>query len=206
MRSIVTGVAVLLALSGIAEADQKVTMRRKPGLWEVSATTDGHPMPTGMKQCADEATDAKMMQLSQQEAAQCKVSDFIKTAEGYEFSSECQLGATKVVSKGTFSGDFDAEYRGEILTTMTPPLFGRGESKSTITAKWVGPCPAGMKPGQMKTDNGETIDLEQARQGAKMAAEMMKNPEMQKMLKNAIAGASGMEQAVGKVPAGGAGH
>jgi hypothetical protein len=174
-----------------APAGKKATLKRKPGLWEVSMTADGKPAPTSMRQCADESTDATMMQMSEMQAENCKVNDFSKTDVGYEFRSECEMAGTKVVSNGVFSGDFDSEYRGEINTTMTPPLFGRGETKSTISAKWLGACPEGMKPGEMQLDNGIKMDLEQAKQGAKMAAEMMKNPEMQKAIKNAISGANG---------------
>jgi hypothetical protein len=174
-----------------ASAGKKIALRRKPGLWEVSMTAAGKPIPTSMKQCADEATDATMMQMSEMQAQNCKMNDFSMTEAGYTFRSECEMAGTKVVSQGTFSGDFDKEYNGEINTTMTPPLFGRGETKSTMTAKWLGECPEGMKPGEMELDNGMKMNLEQAKQGAKMAAEMMKNPEMQKAIKSALSGASG---------------
>jgi hypothetical protein len=189
MRTIPFAFAVILAATGAAGADEKVSLKRKPGLWEVSASADGRPAPMSMKQCADATTDAQMMQMSEMQSESCKMSDFAKTAAGYEFSSECQIGGSKVVSKGVFSGDFDKEYTGQIVTTMTPPMFGQSESKSTITAKWLGECPSGMKAGDMQMGDGLTIGLEQAKQGAKMAAEMMKNPEMLKAMKDAMAGA-----------------
>jgi hypothetical protein len=196
MRYIPYALALSLAITYLAHADQKVTLKRKPGLWEVSASSDGRSAPMTMKQCADETTDAQMMQMSETQAENCTMSDFTKTASGYEFSSECQLGASKVTSKGVFSGDFNSQYKGQIVTTMNPPLFGQSQSTSSITAKWVGTCPNGMKPGDMQMGNGVTIDLEQAKQGAKMAAEMMKNPEMLKAMQNAMAGTKGLEEAL----------
>ncbi len=205
MRYLVTSQAISCAISCVsilcvslcsayaddAQSGKKITLKRKPGLWEVSMTAAGKPMPTSMKQCADEATDATMMQMSEMQAGNCKMNEFSKTDAGYTFRSECEVAGTKVVSHGAFSGDFEKEYKGEINTTMTPPLFGRGETKSTMTAKWLGECPEGMKPGEMQLDNGMKMDLEQAKQGAKMAAEMMKNPEMQKAIKGALSGANG---------------
>lgn len=196
MRYIPQALALVLATYFVAHADSKVTLKRKPGLWEVSASSDGRPAPMTIKQCADETTDAQMMQMSEVQSENCKMSDFIKTASGYEFSSECQLGASKVTSKGVFSGDFESKYTGQIVTTMTPPLFGQSQSTSTITAQWAGTCPTGMKPGDMQMANGVTIDIEQAKQGAKMAAEMMKNPEMLKAMQNAMAGAKEVGEAL----------
>jgi hypothetical protein len=182
-------IAVVVVFSLSAQADQKHTLKRRPGLWQVSASSGGSPAPTTMKQCADETTDAQMMQLSDIQSENCKMSDFVKTEAGYEFSSECQLADSKVVSKGVFSGDFNSSYSGEVVTTMNPPLLGQSESRTTMTAKWLGACPSGMKAGDMQIGDGVTIDLEQAKQGAKMAAEMMKNPAMLKAMKNAMAGA-----------------
>jgi len=191
----------------VAYSQDKAAPKRKPGLWEVSVIADGRPMPMGIKQCADETTDAQMMQMSEMQSESCKVSGFSKTSAGHEFSSECEVAGSKITSKGSFTGDFEKEYRGEIVTTINPPMFGQAGSKSTISAKWLGACPSGMKAGDMQMGNGETINLEQAKQGAKMAAEMMKNPEIQKAMKNAMAGgAAELEKAMQGIQAGAAGH
>lgn len=196
MRYFVTASLLSLSISlsfvyaESAAGGGKIVLKRKPGLWEVSMTAAGQPMPTTMKQCADEETDATMMQMSEMQAENCKMNGFSKTETGYTFRSECEVANTKVVSEGTFSGDFDKEYRGDINTTMTPPLFGRDRTNSTMVAKWIGPCPAGMKPGEMEF-GGMKMNLEQAKQGAKMAAEMIKNPEMQKAIKSAVLSGNG---------------
>ncbi len=199
--------AIALVLTSLfstseARADSKVTLKRKSGLWEVSADSDGHAMPMKMKQCADESTDAQMMQLSEMHSESCKMSSFTKIATGYEFASECQVGGSKVTSKGVFTGDFDSEYTGEISTKIDPPIFGKSESKSTISAKWIGPCPDGMSPGDMQVGDGFKINLEQAKQGAKLAAQAMKNPEMLNAMKNALAGGAdnGMAEALKNIP------
>lgn len=191
MRPLVFFLCSFFLLPLIAHGDGPSAPNRKPGLWEVSVVADGRPMPMGIKQCADETTDVQMMQMSEAHKENCKVSGFTKTATGHEFSSECDVAGSKITSKGTFIGDFQKEYRGEIVTTMNPPMFGRTGSRSIISAKWLGACPDGMKPGDMQMGNGVTINLDQAKQGAKMAAEMMKNPEMQKAMRDAVAAAAG---------------
>jgi hypothetical protein len=40
-----------------------------------------------------------------------------------------------------------------------PALFGKTESNSTQTGKWLGACPADMKPGDMLSPNGVKINL-----------------------------------------------
>lgn len=196
-------VSISLISTSEARADTKVSLKRKPGLWEVSAESDGRSMPMKMKQCADESTDADMMQLSELHSESCKMSSFTKIATGYKFASECQVGGSKVTSQGTFTGDFDKEYKGEIDTKIEPPIFGKGDSKSTILAKWIGPCPDGMSPGDMQVGDGLKINLEQAKQGAKLAAQAMKNPEMLNAMKNAFAGGAdnGMAEALKNIPA-----
>ena len=50
---------------------------------------------------------------------------------------------------GEFSGDFGSNYRGDIKTTYSPPMHGMKDSAMVITAKWLGPCKPGMKPGDV---------------------------------------------------------
>lgn len=206
MRFLNSLIVALLVMPLVARSEDMAAPKRKPGLWEVSVIADGRPMPMGIKQCADETTDAQMMQMSEMQSESCKVSGFSKTVAGHEFSSECEVAGSKITSKGSFTGDFEKEYQGEIVTTVNPPMFGQSGSKSTISAKWLGACPSGMKAGDMQMGNGETINLEQAKQGAKMAAEMMKNPELQRAMKNAMAGgAAKLEKAMQGLQAGAAG-
>jgi hypothetical protein len=100
--------------------------------------------------------------------------------------SECSISGSKIITQGVFKGDFDAKYEGEVISTFTPPLFGRSQSKSSISATWVGPCPEDMKPGDMALPNGMKMSLDQAQQSARMAAQMMSSPEMAKMMKDAM--------------------
>jgi hypothetical protein len=206
IKKITTASLLSLLIISQAAADEKVTIKRKPGLWEVSVSADGKSLPGSMKQCADEATDAQMMQMAQGQSESCKMGELRKIDSGYEFSSECKMGPSTITSQGVFKGDFETSYTGEVVTKMTPPVFGRGEAKSTIQAKWLGDCPADMKPGDMQTGDGMKIGLDQAKKGAQMAAEMMKNPEMLKAMKDAMAGAAeaqGALKGLGEMVAGG---
>jgi hypothetical protein len=176
---------VLFAVN--ANADQGVVIKRKPGLWEVSASVAGRGDGGTIKQCTDHAADAKMMQMmSQAQDGTCTVNKITEIDGGYALHSECSMSGSKVTSKGEFKGDFDAEYNGEVKTTFEPALFGMGESVTTFKAKYAGPCPADMKVGDMLMPNGMKMNVEQAKESAKRAADMMNNPEVKKLLTGAL--------------------
>jgi hypothetical protein len=160
---------------------------RKPGLWEVSVSTDtkGASHPMKMTQCTDETTDAKLMQTGNdiQGQAACSKNEITKTSSGYKISSVCKLAGSTVSSNGTFTGDFASEYGGDITTSFEPPVFGQTGSTTTIRAKWLGACPSDMKPGDMLLPNGMKMNVDQAAQSAKQAAKMLDNPEIAQAMK-----------------------
>jgi hypothetical protein len=183
-----------------ASASPATSLNRKPGLWSLDVSADGRKASGGIKQCVDEATDARMMQMASQSTAQnCSKNELVKEGSGYSFYSECSISGSSVVSRGTFTGDFNSRYVGEINTTFTPALFGKTTSKTVITAQWQGPCPEGMKAGDMAMPNGMKLSLDQAEQSAKMASQMMNNPELAKMMKGAIAQSPALQEGLKKL-------
>jgi hypothetical protein len=57
------------------------------------------------------------------------------------------------------SGDFSTAYRMESKSTYNPPLMGRAEGASVMEAKWIGPCKADQKPGDMVMSNGMKMNV-----------------------------------------------
>ena len=47
----------------------------------------------------------------------------------------------------------------ESRSTYSPPMMGRSEGTAIIEAKWVGPCKAGQKPGDVVLPNGMKMNL-----------------------------------------------
>jgi hypothetical protein len=127
-----------------------------------------------------------MQMMSQAQEGTCTVNKISAIEGGYGLYSECSMSGSKVISKGEFKGDFDAEYNGEVKTVFEPALFGMSESVTTFKAKYAGPCPADMKAGDMMMPNGMKMNVEQARDNAKRAADMMNNPEVKKLLAGQI--------------------
>jgi len=187
-----------LALSiAVAQADSLPT--RKPGLWEISVSTGsesaGHQ--TKMKQCTDEKTDAKMLQIGAdaQGRATCSKNEISRTSDGYSLTSVCSLSGSTITSKGSFTGDFSKSYSGELTTTFEPPLFGQTSSSTRMNAVWLGDCTGGLKPGDIVMPNGTKTNIDRAVASAKQATEMLNSPELANAMKQLQHGMDGQSQA-----------
>ncbi len=196
----IVAAGLLLTICSSASASPVTSLNRKPGLWSLDVSADGKNGAGTIKQCVDAATDARMMQMASQSTAQnCSKNELTQEGAEFSFHSECSISGSSVVSRGKFTGDFGSRYVGEINTTFTPALFGKTASRTVITAEWQGPCPAGMKAGDMAMPNGMTLSLAQAEQSAKMAAQMMNNPELAKMMKGAMAQSPALQEGLKKL-------
>jgi len=111
-----------------------------------------------MQACVDEKSDDLTQQQAQaQSKKSCSRNDIKHEGDRVLVHSVCQFDKTTATSDAVFSGRFDSGYRGDIKTTYSPPMAGRKETQITIEAKWLGPCKAGQKPGDV-TINGTTIN------------------------------------------------
>lgn len=137
--------------------------KRKPGLWAQTVSTAGMTQTT--KLCLDEATEARMTAWGQQVSeGMCAKNAITPAAGGWAFESECDMGqAGKTVTKGTATGDFNSRYVIKATSTTTGASMAQanGAHEMEMTAAWEGPCPAGMKPGDMSLPGGMTINLDQ---------------------------------------------
>lgn len=159
--------------------------KRKSGLWETTVSMSQGGFSQTLKQCVDEATDTEMMNMgaetSKSMGASCSKSEVTRTATGFENEVECDMDGSKLRSKGSFTGDFSSAFSGTVTTTVTPPLFGAPSTTTTIQAKYVGPCPADMQPGDLILPNGmKTNAKESAAQAESMAQKfsMGKAPQL----------------------------
>lgn len=130
--------------------------RLKPGLWEI--TVGGAPMKASS--CIDEATQKDAAAMGQgMDRGNCTRNSWNRIPGGMAFEFDCTTNGTHMISKGTVTGDFNSAYRMELDITGTRD----GQSfthKQVIDAKYLGACPAGMKPGERQvTVNGRTMML-----------------------------------------------
>ena len=126
---------------------------RKAGLWSQTISTGG--MDQTMKICFDADTDKKMSVAGQAmgDDTQCSKSAVVPIPGGFKVDSVCDMGASgKIASTATVSGDFNSAYTVKVASTTTGATMAQanGSHAVDITAKWEGPCPAGMKGGDLQ--------------------------------------------------------
>ena len=136
------------------------SMDRKAGLWAQTVTTGGQSQT--MKLCLDPATD-KQIQITGQAMGQdaCSENSMTPAPGGVSFRSVCASpGAGTTTTTGTATGDFADHYtvKATSVTSGATMAQANGTHEVTIDAKWEGPCPAGMTPGDMQM-NGMTINV-----------------------------------------------
>jgi len=129
---------------------------RKSGLWEITTSMAGpHAMSQTMQQCVDEKTDKLTENAGMQEARQnCSKNDIRREGSKVVTESVCKFEGTTATTRGEFTGDFASNYRGDIRSSYNPPMQGMKDMQMTIAAKWLGPCKAGMKPGDVMMPGG----------------------------------------------------
>jgi hypothetical protein len=166
MRQRASAMALLLAAGcGLtltaARADDMPS--RKPGLWEVTMTRAGVPSSIQSKYCIDAATDAALYKMGLSASdSMCTRRDIRRNGNVVTVDSVCKMGETQMTSHSVLTYTGDAAYRNETQTRYNPPLMGRTESAMTQDAKWVGPCPSDMKPGDVLMPGGMKINIIEA--------------------------------------------
>lgn len=137
--------------------------KRKSGLWEISTSMEGMPKGMGpIQHCIDQNSDNLMQQSAEKTRQQCSATDVRQQGDRITIHSVCKMDATTTTMDAVFTGAFDSAYRGDIKTRFSPPLHGIAESEMAITAKWMGACKPGQKPGDVVLPGRGNFNLDDA--------------------------------------------
>ncbi len=131
--------------------------KRKSGLWEINTVIQSGAETTTEKsqQCIDSATDKFADPMPDNKRCTRKNERF---EDGkLNADSVCRFDVSTVTTHVEFSGDFDSRYTGEIKIKYDPPVEGIKESYVLLNAKWVGPCEAEQKPGDVIKADGSVV-------------------------------------------------
>jgi hypothetical protein len=128
--------------------------KRKPGLWEIKQSMQGMPAgaptPPPMQQCIDEKTDDLLQQRAQNDMkSACPQNEIKRDGDRVILHSVCKMDKTTITSDGTLTGNFDSAYRGTMKVKYDPPMQGMSEMTMNMEGRWLGPCKADMKPGDV---------------------------------------------------------
>jgi hypothetical protein len=139
---------------------------RKPGLWELNIAIEGLKAPPRvMKQCTDATSDKVMNStFGGSTQATCSRQDVTKSATGMVIDSVCKFGDSTTTSHAVVTGSFDSAYTVSVSSAREggrpiPGMPATGATQMTIQAKWLGPCAAGQRPGDVIMANGMTMNV-----------------------------------------------
>src|SRR5258706_12921217 len=150
------------ASAPVAAAAPAAPPTRKGGLWEQAM--DMGQMKQTISMCVDETTEAKTKWWSTERhggaKTDCTEQSVTPTPGGWAFHSVCPSGdGATVTSDGTATGDFGTHYKVEMtaVTSGSSMPQANGTHKMSMEGTWKGPCPAGMKAGDMVMPGGMRI-------------------------------------------------
>jgi hypothetical protein len=132
---------------------------RKAGLWESTMSGTSSLAAAGggkIKHCIDASTDQAAMTGAMAGKA-CEQGPIVKTAAGYEMEATCKMGGMTSKSKSIVSGDFNSQVTVDVTSFITTGSGPAKESKTKIEARYVGPCEAGQKPGDIIMPDGKVM-------------------------------------------------
>ncbi|MBS0273675.1 MAG: DUF3617 family protein [Proteobacteria bacterium] len=151
--------SVVFAASA-AQASPAEFPARRAGLWNVTVNMESAKLPAHTnKMCIDAATDAKLMKLGvASKEADCTSMKVSGSGSVRIVDSVCHFngGTQKNHVEIAYAGD--SAYHMDMQSQFSPAIAGKTRSHIVQDAKWAGPCPAGMKPGDMMI-NGMKINM-----------------------------------------------
>jgi len=157
MRAIGAAAFLVLAVAMPVLAAEMPT--RKAGLWELKMSFENRDAASpAIQQCIDASTD-QMMQSSAGPLAQaaCSKRDVQKSGNTYTIDATCTLAGKTATSHSVITGSFDSAYT-MTVTSESDGLPG-GKMNMTMAAKWLGPCAADQKPGDMIMPGGFKMNI-----------------------------------------------
>jgi hypothetical protein len=156
------------AASASAGAAPAAMPQRAPGLWEQKVSTEGRSQVSRI--CLDKAVEQRFTWWGQHagRGACSQTAVSARPGGGWDFASTCDLGEGGVTrTKGEVTGDFAKAYKLSAESTVSGAKAAEmnGTHRMTLEASWQGPCPAGMRPGDMLLPGGMKINMLQTPAG-----------------------------------------
>jgi hypothetical protein len=163
IRSVLLGTCLLMMFPAL-EARAAELPLRKPGLWEMKVVRTGSPMPEmTMQHCTDETTDKQMSTtFSPLSKEICSKNNIQQTASGYATDSVCSVAGASITSHSDITGDFNSAYTVKTTSHTDRGPAGLHDTTTAIAAKWLGPCKADQKPGDIVMPGGFKLNVRDA--------------------------------------------
>jgi Protein of unknown function (DUF3617) len=148
------GAAFLITMCAWPAAAADLPLR-KAGLWDIKMAFEGRAGSQSVQQCVDPETDAIMQSSASNIGSQnCSKRDVVRSGDKMTIDSVCMVAGKSATSHAVVTGSFDSAY-----TMTVASKSDIGPINMTIAGKWLGPCEAGQKPGDLILPGGMKINL-----------------------------------------------
>jgi hypothetical protein len=153
------GVALLLVAAACGSLAVRAAdlPHRRPGLWEITRiNVDANNPARISKICIDAATETLLRDMGASVAKSiCSKTAVSTSGNAVSVDSVCQLDRSRLTNHTVITFTSDTTYHHVAATHFDPPLFGRADSTSEMDGRWLGPCTADMRPGDVLTAMGK---------------------------------------------------
>jgi hypothetical protein len=130
------------------------------GLWEISVHSTENPggksTEYSFKLCRDHAFDKQTDELVKNNK-NCATQLQSLGADRFSAASRCTVSGIVIVSKGLSVYQKNTAVHSESAATYTPPLYGKTDETMVQDQRYLGNCPAGMKPGDRILADGSLV-------------------------------------------------
>jgi len=131
----------------------------KPGLWEISRQTDHAKGKTVVeKRCVGKETRSTNKD-------SCSKRSVARQGAQTTIDSVCSFRGSSITTHEVITHSGSDAYHGVETSRIDPPIHGLSETVSMEDGKWIGPCPADMKPGDMLLPDGTKVRANQRNGG-----------------------------------------
>ncbi len=162
MRNMSLGFICLSAALGVAAGAvaAPTTPYSKPGLWVLQQQMTKSKSTFDTKLCIDKATQQYLISAGQStQKSMCSRQDTSVSGSVVRTDSVCKIGGSTLTSHTEITYMGDSGFHGVTTGHFAPAFMGTTDTRSTQDAKWTGPCPAGMKPGDMFGPHGIKLHM-----------------------------------------------
>ena len=137
----------------------------RPGLWEMTVAKESrNASPFALQRCTDASTDNFISALIGATAAEaCARHDVRQDGNRIVMDSTCKVGPVTSSAHAEIVGSFEQAYTIAVTTRQSGEGASRDERRITIDAKWLGPCAADQKPGDILLPGGFKLNVRNIR-------------------------------------------
>jgi len=158
--------ASILALVCVAPAAAADGPSRKPGLWEVKTRIETANAPAlVVRQCIDAATDPMLQSIAGPiDPAVCAERNVRSAPNATTLDFKCTVAGKPATAHAVITGSFEDAY--ELAVTAQGEAIAGGQMTMLMEGKWLGPCAADQRPGDVILSNGMKINLPEMKKRA----------------------------------------